>query len=571
MYKIKNNFIILLTLVLALVISCQDLDEININPNGVDPATADLNLLMPAIIVGVSKTVNNLGFGVLGGVMQHTQKDGWSSGHNDYDWDNSDQSWSGYYGILRNNDEFYNKAIDGGYKFHEGVALVMKSYTFGLITDLWGDAPYSEALKGEEGSFKPKYDAQEAIYMGILADLETANTLLSEDSSFYQNIDAVQDVLFHGDVSKWRKFANSLALRYYMRLSVKLPNVAKDGLSKISNDPGKYPLITEASDDANIGYFGTSTADSWPSNTFFDTSPTGNYMRTKMCGTLVEAMQDLDDPRLGVWANKVDFPLELVGGTGIDNRVVTDTINKGTTREREIGKRFISQDVIDKKYSDATSVQPDYDPEYVGIPSSFLLAPIYNINPNIEQAKYNPHASHLNDMYRETTGDLLQMRMMSSSEVHFILSEAAFYGWGSGSPEMHYAMGIQESMNAWGVGNFAGDYIAGAPYAGLESIIEQKWIASWTAASEAWFDYRRTGLPALRVNGPSSSPAGSAKRDAMPLRFYYHFDDEISLNRENSEAAIDKLVPTQYKGNDISNNSAWSKMWLLQGTGLPYE
>ena len=566
MYKLKNNFIILLTLALTVVISCQDLDEININPNGVDPATADLNLLMPTIITSVSKTVNNLGFGDLAGVMQHTQYDGWSSGHNDYDWDNANKSWSGYYGILRNNDEFYNKAVAGGYQFHEGVALIMKSYTFGLITDLWGDAPMSEALKAEDGvgNFKPKFDDQEAIYMQILADLETANTLLSKGSSSYKNIDPVQDVLYGGDVSKWRKFANSLALRYYMRLSKKLPNVAKNGISKISNDPGKYPLITDVSDDANIGYFGTSPSDSWPSNTVFDTSTSGEYMRTKMCSTLVEVMQDFDDPRLGVWANKIDFPLELVDGTGIDNRVVTETINKGSDSEREIGKRYISQDVIDEKYSDATGVQPDYDPEYVGIPPSFLLASVYNVNPNLEQGVYNPHASQLNDMYREKTGDLLQMRIMSAAEVHFILSEAALYGWAAGSPEGHYAAGIQQSMNAWGVGNKADDYITGTPYSGLESIIEQKWIASWTASAEAWFDYRRTGLPDLQTGE-------SAVRQALPLRFYYHFDDEISLNRENAEAAIDKLVPTQYKGNDISNNSAWSKMWLLQGTGLPYD
>ncbi len=552
MYKLKNNFIILLTLALTVVISCQDLDEININPNGVDPATADLNLLMPTIITGVSQTVNRLGFGDLAGVMQHTQYDGWSSGHNDYDWDNSDQSWSGYYGILRNNDEFYNKAVEGGYKFHEGVALIMKSYTFGLITDLWGDAPMSEALKAEDGvdNFKPKFDDQEAIYMQILADLETANTLLSENNSFYVNIDPVQDVLYGGDVSKWRKFANSLALRYYMRLSAKLPNVAKDGISKISNDPGKYPLITDASDDANIGYFGTSPSDSWPSNTIFDTSTSGTYMRNKMCSTLVDVMQNLDDPRLGVWANKIEIPLQLVDGSGVD--VIID------------GVRNLSQDVINEKYSDATGVQPDYNPEYVGITPSFLLAPIYNVNPNLEQGVYNPHASHLNDMYKETTGSLLQMRIMSAAEVHFILSEAALYGWAAGSPEGHYAMGIQQSMNAWGVGSAAGDYIDGAPYAGLESIIEQKWIASWTAAAEAWFDYRRTGLPDLQ--------AGEiAKREKLPLRFYYNFEHEISKNTANAEAAIAKLQPTAYKGNDISNNSAWSKMWLLQGTGLPYE
>ena len=123
--------------------------------------------------------------------------------------------------------------------------------------------------------------------------------------------------------------------------------------------------------------------------------------------------------------------------------------------------------------------------------------------------------------------------------------------------------GIQQSMNAWGVGDEAGGYIAGAPYSGLESIIEQKWIASWTAASESWFDYRRTGLPNLQTGE-------SAQRQALPLRFYYNFDSEISLNPVNSAAAIEKLEPTEYKGNDVSNNSAWSKTWLLQGTNKPY-
>ena len=83
------------------------------------------------------------------------------------------------------------------------------------------------------------------------------------------------------------------------------------------------------------------------------------------------------------------------------------------------------------------------------------------------------------------------------------------------------------------------------------------------AAAESWFDYRRTGLPDLLTGE-------SAKRQALPLRFYYHFDSEISLNPENSAAAIEKLEPTEFKGSDVSNNSAWSKSWLLQGTGLPY-
>lgn len=555
MNKLKNSFIIALTLVFTLVISCKDLDELNINPNGIDPENADLNLLMPTVITSVGQTVLGLGFGNIAGVMQHTQKDGWSSGHNDYDWDNQDHNWAGYYGILRNNDEYYKKAVEGEYLFHQGVSLVMRAYTFGMIADLWGDAPYTEALKAEEGSefFKPVYDPQKDIYEGILANLEEANTLLSGSNDSYSNVSPAQDVLYNGDASKWRKFANSLALRYYMRLSVKEPAIAQGGINKITSDPAMYPTITGATDDATISYIGESSGDSWPTNTVFDLSPSGTYMRIKLCATLVDKLQDLNDPRLAVWANKITIPLELVDGNDVDE--IVD------------GKRLISQDIVDA-YEETWTLSVDYDPEYVGIPASVFAAPQYNLNPYLEQGVFNPHASQLNDIYQEAAGPLLLMRIMSAAEVHLILAEAALYGWASGSPEEHYAAGIQQSLNAWGVGDNYDSYIGGASYSGLESIIEQKWIASWTATAESWFDYRRTGLPNLQANGLSSG--GSAKREALPIRYYYNYDGEIAKNTVNAEAAIEKLVPTEFKGNDLSNNSAWSKTWLLQGTGLPY-
>jgi len=96
----------------------------------------------------------------------------------------------------------------------------------------------------------------------------------------------------------------------------------------------------------------------------------------------------------------------------------------------------------------------------------------------------------------------------------------------------------------------------------LGKIITQKWIASWSSATESWFDYRRTGLPDLQV-GPS------AKRSRMPLRFYYG-QTELLLNAISAEAALDNLAPTTFSGAD-GNNSAWSKPWLIQGTGKPWE
>lgn len=550
MKKIKNKLTFLIALTVVFVTACHDLEELNINPNGVDPEIADLNLLLPTIETGIGQTVVSLGFGDVAGVMQHTQKDGWSGGHNDYDWDNLSKSWSGYYGILRNADEYHRKAIEGEYEFHEGVALILKSYTIGLIADLWGDAPYSQALKAELGSeyFEPVYDTQREIFMKIFEDLETANTLLSKDPSSYPNVNPDQDLIYSGDASKWRKFANSLALRYYMRLSAKEPQTAEEGIRKITSDPGNYPLIMSAADDASISYFGSSPSDSWPSNTVFDKSPSGSYMRIKLCATLVDTLQQYNDPRLSVWANKIETPLVLVDGTDVDE--IVD------------GKRHVSQDIVDE-YESTWGVGIDFDPEYVGIPASVFAAPQYNLNPNLEQGVFNPHASQLNDIYKETAGPLLLMRLMSAAEVHLVMAEAALYGWGPGTPEGHYAAGIRQSMLAWGIEDGIDDYIAGAPYDGLESIILQKWISSWTAAAESWADYKRTGLPDLQTGE-------SAQRQALPLRFYYHFADEISKNTQNSEAAIDRLEPTNFTGSDVSKNSAWSKTWLLQGTGLPY-
>ena len=146
-----------------------------------------------------------------------------------------------------------------------------------------------------------------------------------------------------------------------------------------------------------------------------------------------------------------------------------------------------------------------------------------------------------------------------------ILAEAALKGWSVGaSAEDYYNAGIEASFQVWDLENTFSAYIAqaSASYnATLEQIIEQKWIASWTAAAEAWFDYRRTGLPALQ--------AGTiVKREVLPVRFYYSLD-EIDFNPSNAQRAIDQLESTPYTAPE-GNNSAWSKMWVLQGTGKPW-
>ncbi|GAB4016794.1 SusD/RagB family nutrient-binding outer membrane lipoprotein [Spirosoma migulaei] len=547
MKNILKKSTICLVLFVSFLFSCKDLSQLNVNPNGVQPETVNPNLVLPTVLTETAKLYLNLGFQDIAGVVQHTQKDAWFSGHNDYDW-GGDQSWTAYYDQLRNNDLVYQRAVALNMEFQQGVALVMKSMLFGLITDLWGDAPYTNALKGELGgtdNIAPKYDGQDVIYAGILADLDKANTLLSKPKASYSSIVESADVYYAGDPTKWQKLANSLKLRYLMRISAKQPDVAKAGIEKIVANPAQYPIIDDASVDATMAYVGNNSGDAWPSNAVFDISGS-NYRRIKMCSTLLKPMQATSDPRLAIWAKKVEIPL-----------AVDATLPAGTDKIVN-GVRYLSPDKVG-------TTQIDTDPNYVGLPPSVSQLPSgYNFNPTPGQTSVNPHVSYLNEIYTQAKGTLLKARLVSAAEVRFILAEAAQKGWAAGDAKTQYEAGVKASLTAWGLASSYTAFIAqkGVAYDGtLSQLIGQKWIASWTAATEAWFDYRRTGLPAL-------SAGYAAKRKALPLRFYY-MRDELNLNKTNSAAAMDKLEVTANSQSD-GKNSAWSKPWLVQGTGKPW-
>lgn len=550
---IKNKFIFGWALLLLCTFSCkEELVEMNINPNGASPESANPNLVLSTVLTEAGKTVLDLGYQNIAGVMQHTQKDGWSGAHNSYEWNRSN-SWAGYYAILRNNQFVYDRAIELDQELHQGVTLVIRGMMFGLITDLWGDAPYSQALKGSEGTPEatfPAFDTQEDIYRGILAELETANQLLSQPTGAYNSSIEGADVYFNGDPSKWRKMANSLKLRFLMRLSEKLPDFAKQGIEEILADPGTYPIITEPGDDATMGFESISRQSSWPNNTRFDVDAS-NYRRLKMCETLVEEMRSRNDPRLAVWANPVQIPL-----------VVDDDLPEGTDKI-ENGKRYLSPDVLESR--NVTLEDISQNPDFVGIPPAIPGPQVYNLSPDANQAAFNPHVSWLNDRYREPTGPLLKARLISATEVNFILAEAALKGWAvGGTAESYYNKAIQSSFSTWGLSDQVESYMEQGmvQFDGtVKQLIEQKWIASWTAAAEAWFDYRRTGYPELEA-GPFTI------RSVLPVRYYYMIE-ESNLNKANTEAAMDRLEMTNFSEVDGAN-SAWSKPWVIQGTGKPW-
>lgn len=559
-YLYRSSFIA----AMVLFSSCEEhLAEMNVNPNGVNPAAANPNMIMPTVMTGAAINYLNLGYGNIAGVVQHTQKDGWYSDHNSYDW--GPQDWSGWYDLLRNNEFLYQRAIELNYPFHQGVALTMKSFMFGMVTDLWGDAPYTQALQGDEGTnefLSPAFDSQEVIYTGIIEDLKAASALFATGDNTGYISD--YDVYYNGNTELWQKFANSLLLRYYMRISEKMPEVAQAGVESIYNS-GVY--IQDASEDAVMSYLGASAADSWPTATAFDAG--SNFRRLKPAQTLLQTLMEYDDPRLSVWFAPVHvrWVADPALPTAVDefirkNGEIQQGVRSLTDAEYLVQKA--AGHVFTRHFNPNLFTMELDTSAYVGLPVGMLRPDTYNFNPTEGQTLENQHVSQLSPAYREPSGDLLKARLISAAEVHFILAEAALKGWSVGSAEMQYNAGVENSLKTWGVGDQYASYIQeeGVAYNGtLGQIMEQKWIASWTAATEAWFDFRRTGYPAL-LPGPASP------EPVLPVRFNYG-DNELNFNAANVGEAIGRLEVTPYSGLRGSN-SPWSKPWIIIGTGKPW-
>lgn len=562
MKSIKVLYKLFLVLTVFGFLSCEDkLTELNVNPQGVDPETVNPNLLVATIISNTAKPYLEAGFnGDVAGVMQYVQKSGWSSGLNKFDW-KGERGWGGWFGNLRNAKHLYDRALAEGMEFHEGIAIVLRAFNYGIIVDSWGDAPYTAALNAPEGGQEnmfPVFDSQETIYKGIIDELKTANTLLSKPVGEYKGIDADADLLYGGDPAKWRKFANSLMLRYYMRLSSKLPDYAKSGIEDIISNTGTYPVFTSTDDDATMGFVGSSNDDAWPNAIAFDASES-NFNRVQLCSGFRDVLVDLNDPRLPVWFNKVRVPIRVSTAYSPEADIVVDGV-----RYLHPDSMAVKNQVVYNKDTWVADLEADKvlvdTMDYAGLPVGATTGEGYhwNLNPNPVQGGFNVHNSALSDMYKEASGDMLKARMMSYAEVCFILSEAALKNWSVGSQQDWYEKGIQASFDTWGTSDDYSSYIAepGVAWDGsLEQLMTQKWIANWTVAHESWCDWRRTGYPVFKW-GPT------VRRDAMPIRFRYG-NDEKNRNNTNYLNAVDKLQETAFTATD-GKDSSWSKFWLIQ-------
>ncbi|MDH5604198.1 MAG: SusD/RagB family nutrient-binding outer membrane lipoprotein [Cyclobacteriaceae bacterium] len=486
--NLKTIVVICLTI---LPFSCtKDFEELNNNPN-VPESVDNPGLLLTDVIRG---SMDNLYTGAWrrGNIVADYMANQFVSA---FDWAPADASefflWSFYdylRGVYTINEIAENKAL----KNYQGISLVLKSFMFQSMTDIYGAIPYSEAIKAKsEGINFPGYDSQEEIYNGILADLEKANELLGAGDEA-----VVGDILYGGDMMKWKKFANSLRLRCLLRLELRRDPTAE--MKKMLSDPGKYPLFSSHDEQAALQYV-----------VEFPRYRVLNFASSTRASTsLVERLSAIKDPRLYVYAQPTpasvgsNSPVYKGVPNGIEN---PDLVNGGSLNQSPPGMLWASL---------------AWSAEFA-----------------------SPTAA--------------QTLLMTHAELQFILAEAAQKGYiegGETAAEQYYSSGMKSSFSYYASripDNYtwpkASDvipdpsyYTQGAvSYVGsheekLAKIALQKWISLFNCGFEAWSEWRRTGMPEI-VPGPTTL-------GFVPVRFYYPLTEQ-SFNNNNYAKALEQQGP----------------------------
>ncbi|MCB0572113.1 MAG: SusD/RagB family nutrient-binding outer membrane lipoprotein, partial [Phaeodactylibacter sp.] len=225
--------------------SCtQDFGKINTNPN--EPATATGSLLLRTAIFDLSNLLVSETYGFNDIVAQYTAYYEYNQ-LDIYNWTSDARFWP-LYDYMQDIKDVKAYGIDNNLPNYEAAALILETFAYSILTDAYGDVPYTESNRAEDGIIAPAYDTQEAVYTGMLAALERANSIIEPGSA----IDG--DILYGGDMSSWKKFANALRARLLMRIS----NVrdVSTALQAIADNPGQYPVFENTADGAIYYYSG---------------------------------------------------------------------------------------------------------------------------------------------------------------------------------------------------------------------------------------------------------------------------------------------------------------------------
>ena len=254
-------------------------NTINVDPN--NPVDAPINLVLPSAQVSMAYVVGGDLSRFTGVWMQHFQGvDRQFEVINRYQQTESDNAWQTIYQTALNSMKIVEtKATESNSPHYRGIARILMAATYGQIADVWGDAPFSEALGGNS-NLKPKYDKAQDIYAGIqtmldegIADCQATTSTLKPNAS--------SDVIYGGNMAKWIKAAQALKARYHWRLGN-----GPAALTAVAN------AIGDNADDAMVTFAEDPTAEN-PLSQFM--SQRSGYMTVGV--KLVDMMNTMEDPR----------------------------------------------------------------------------------------------------------------------------------------------------------------------------------------------------------------------------------------------------------------------------------
>ena len=404
--------------------------------------------------------------------------------------DNTQATWQRYYrSVIRNTYDVIATTKDPARTNLVNMAKILQSYAFLVLTDTYGDIPYTEAGKGyTDQKVYPKYDKQQAIYAGIIKDISDAVAAL--DASKTRE---TADVLFGGDVAKWKKFGNSLLLRIGMRLSKVDATQAQSLVSKalaggvITTNADNVLILHDANYLNSIGQLLNATE----ANNFYLAAPFVDYLKKT------------NDPRLR------SIAVRYVGATsGTQQTPARAVIDPAV----QIGMPF------------------GYDNSSISGPVKTLgLASFYDFS-QADRTRMN-----------KTTA---RAYLVTASQTNLLLAEAVTRGWVTGNAKDYYEAGVKAHMAQVSemdansvVSTIAVDaYLTANPFSSttaLEQINTQYWISCFLNGPEAFANFRRTGFPKLSAN---PFPGKAIKGDFINRLTYPN--SEISVNSVNVKAAI---------------------------------
>lgn len=284
--------IILTALSISLLAGCQsELDHFNENPNS--PITTTPSLLLAAMEVSTFSThtsgltrnasiftqhLAGTDVGQMGEIARYVITE------NDIT-----NEWNTLYGTTLISGHILTRDFAANYPYYNGIGQVLTALNLGYATDMWGDVPYDEAFRAEEGNKTPKYNTQQEIYQRLQTILDGAIANLKKPASSNLSVPGDDDFIFKGDTQKWIKIAYVLKARYALRLTQVDTNAAQKALDYITASG-----ISSNSDDANTFFPGTANGQNqWYA---FEVSRK-NYL--KVGKYFVDYLANTSDPRLG--------------------------------------------------------------------------------------------------------------------------------------------------------------------------------------------------------------------------------------------------------------------------------